>query len=96
MSKYFYLGREVKEQHEFKEEGTFQSFYSAQGWLRRCGYVYGSTCINSPVAVRKGEDFKDYDLPQKWKNLSEEDIASVDGVIVSRDFREGSVTVILF
>jgi len=96
MSKFYYLGREIKKQMNFKEEGTFQSFYCAQDWLRKSGYVYGSSCINSPIAVVKGENFDSYKLPEKWKNFNNEEIASVDGVIISRDFREGQVTVIIF
>jgi hypothetical protein len=96
MSKTYYLGREIKEEVPFKEKGTFQSYWTAQGWLRKSGYVYGSSCINSPIAIRKGVDFDSYNLPQKWKNFTQEEIDSVDGVIVSRDFREGEVKVIIF
>jgi len=97
-SAFFYLGREVKEQHTFKVEGTFESLYVAQSWVRSKGYVYGSLCVtHSPlVALRKGNSFLDYDLPEKWKNMSSKDIKSVDGVFHSNDYREGSVTVMLF
>ena len=95
-SAFFYLGREVKEQETFKVEGTFESLYAAQSWARSKGYVYGSLCGDAPVALRKGQSFSDYDLPEKWKNMSDEDIKSVDGVIKSRDYRDGSVTVMLF
>lgn len=95
-SAFFYLGREVKEQETFKVEGTFQSLYAAQTWARSKGYVYGSLCGDAPVALRKGQSFSEYDLPEKWKNMSDEDIKSIDGVIKSRDYREGSVTVMLF
>jgi hypothetical protein len=96
MSEYYYLGRKVKEQINFKEVGTFQSFYTAQGWIRKSGYVHGSMCMDMPIALKKGKTFKKYDLPEKWKNFTDEDIASVDGVIISRDFREGEVSVLLF
>ena len=92
----FYLGREVKEQENFKVEGTFESLYAAQSYARSRGYVYGSLCGDAPVALRKGQSFSEYDLPEKWNNLSDEDIKSVDGVIKSRDYREGAVTVMLF
>lgn len=95
-SAFFYLGREVKEQETFKVEGTFESLYAAQSWARSKGYVYGSLCVDAPVALRKGQSFSEYDLPEKWKNMSNEDIKSIDGVIKSRDYRDGSVTVILF
>ena len=91
-----YLGREVKKQETFKVDGTFQSLYAATDWARKNGYVYGSLCCDMPVALRKGCSFSEYDLPQKWKNMSTEDIDSIDGVIVSKEFREGLVTVMLF
>lgn len=95
-SAFSYLGREVKEQETFKVEGTFESLYAAQSWVRSKGYVYGSLCGDAPVALRKGQSFSEYDLPEKWRNMSDEDIKSIDGVIKSRDYRDGSVTVMLF
>lgn len=92
----FYLGREIKQLKTFKREGVFKSLYEAQGWCRESGYVYGSLCRDLPIALKKGLNFDSYNLPQKWKNMDEEDIESVDGVVLSEDFREGSVTVILF
>lgn len=82
----------------FKVDGTFQSLYAAERWLKENGYSYGSGCKSRttgapmPIAIQKGE----YDLPQKWINFDKEDKEDVDGVMVSYDFREGDVTVILF
>lgn len=82
----------------FKEEGTFQSMYAAQGWLKKNGYSYGSTCksrvtgASLPVAIQKGE----YDLPQKWIHFEKEDKDNVDGIMISHDFREGDVTIVLY
>lgn len=93
-----YNGRKIIQEKEFKEQGTFKSMYAAMRWLKENGYEYGSTCKdrtyggNMPVAIQKGE----YDLPQKWINFDIEDKKSVDGVIVSNDFREGSVIVLIF
>jgi hypothetical protein len=99
VSRSVYLGRVVKVQKVFsfvKEERPFNSLYEAESWLREQGYVYGSLCVDAPIAVRKGEDFSHYDLPEKWKNFSDEDKANCDGVLVSRDFRNRPVTVFLF
>jgi hypothetical protein len=82
----------------FKEEGTFRSMYAAERWLKENGYSYGSTCNSRttaaplPVAIQKGE----YDLPQKWIHFEKEDMDLVDGIMISPDFREGDVTIILF
>lgn len=85
--------REIKQELTFKEKGTFQSKYAAESWLHKNGYSYGSTCAgNYPVAIKYGP----YDLPQKWKNMDDEDQASVDGIITSTDWREGEVKVIIY
>lgn len=95
-SEYYYLGRKIMLQQNFtkKADIPFNALYQAQSYLDGLGYSYGSLAVTSSqnVAVRKGE----YDLPQKWHNLDEEDIACIDGVIRSLDYREGSVTVMLF
>lgn len=87
------LGREIKEEHVFNgRTDTFGNYYDAIRWLRGNGYSSGSTDCGLLVAIRKGE----YDLPQKWKNFSQEERASVDGVIKSSDYRDGLVSVIIF
>lgn len=92
-----YLGRDVHSKLSFKEKGTFKSFWAAEGWLSAHGFSYGSTAYGrgvpgNPVAICKGE----YNLPQKWHNLSAAQKKSVVGVITSNDFREGDVTIIFF
>jgi hypothetical protein len=84
--------RVAKETKEFKADGTFESLRAAQLWLTTNGYSYGSLCRDEPVAIMKG----DYDIPQKWRNIHDSFKNKVDGVILSNDFIEGSVTVILY
>lgn len=60
----------------FDQEGTFQALYAAQNWLRENGYSYGSTCREEPIGVMKGE----WDIA-KWRNLSRQDIAGLDGAL---------------
>jgi len=84
--------REIKEEHVFKVEGTFESLYAAQSWLHSNGFSYGSLCRDMPVAIIDGP----YDLPQKYKNFDEEDKDLVDGWMTSNDFREGEVKVIIY
>ena len=95
-SEYYYLGRKIMVQQNFtkREDSPFDALYQAQSYLIDLGYSYGSLAVSSSpnVAVKKGE----YNLPQKWHNLDKEQIASIDGVIRSLDYREGQVTVILF
>lgn len=95
-SEYYYLGKKILVQQNFtkKEDRPFDALYQAQSYLNDLGYSYGSLAVTSSpnVAVRKGE----YDLPEKWHNLDKKEIASIDGVIRSLDYREGQVTVMLF
>lgn len=82
----------------FKVEGTFQSMYAAQRWLTENNYSYGSPCKDRlhggdlPVAIQKGE----YNLPQKWMHFDKEDKELVDGIMISHDFREGDVTIVIY
>lgn len=93
-----YLNRVVEVIMYFNIEGTFKSYYAACEWLNKNGYSFGSTSVNrqsggkQPVAVTKGE----YDLPQKWHNLSKQEQKSVIAVIDSDDYREGEVRIIFF
>lgn len=89
----YYLGRLVKEQKTFEVKGTFKSVYAAQSWIEEKGYSEGSMCGPMPIALQKGLI---YDLPEKWKNMDDQDKEAIDGVMISQDFREGAVTVILF
>ncbi len=87
-----YLGREIKEKHSFKVDGTFQSMYAALRWCNENGYEQGSMCSPMPIGLIKGE----YNLPRKWKNMNNAERNSVDGVIDSDDFREGEVVIYIF
>jgi hypothetical protein len=94
-----YLGRDIKKELSFKVDGTFESLYAAQRWLHENNYSYGSTSVSRstgqmlPVPIQVG---KYYAFAQKWNNISKEERMTVDGVMVSNDFREGEVKVYLF
>ena len=76
----------------FYLKGTFRSYDAALEWANNNGYSAGSSDCGGIVALQKGR----YNLPQKWKNLSTEEKANVDGIMHSEDFREGFVTINLF
>ena len=88
------MEKKIIEEKEFKENGTFQSMYAAQKWLRDKGYDYGSTSAMHPTAVMKG-DYSSYPLPWKMKNFTAKEKASVHGIITG-DMREGPVFVKLY
>lgn len=83
--------REIEFTKTFTKEGTFQSLYEAQGWLSANGYSYGSLCRNDPVGLLKGDV-----TIGKWKNFDKEDIAALDGIMTSWDFRESPVTITIY
>ena len=89
-----YLGREVLESIEFKVEGTFHSYYAAQHWCKENGFDYGSTCAMHPMALMRGK-YIAYGIPQKWKNMSDEERNTVHGIMTG-DLRDGTVKIFIF
>lgn len=90
-AKQTYLGKEVKEKHEFNVEGTFESYYAASKWAKDNGYEAGSMDGSNPIAL-----MKDYDYVAKWHNISPKDRKIVHGVMISDYFREKPVTILIF
>lgn len=85
-------GHKVKEEKVFEPDGTFGGFYNAEYWAKQKGLSAGSMDSPNPIGLMKGK----YSLPQKWHNLTKSDKSQLDGVIISDNFRNGSVKVILF
>lgn len=75
----------------FDKPGTFNSLYAAESWLRQNGYSYGSLAGDSPVALFKGKCYV-----SKWYNLSESEKKNVNGLMTSKNFREGPVKIEIF
>lgn len=86
-----YLGRKVLYIERFPAQGTFQAFRKAEERLRDLGYTIGSMCRNEPIGFA---DDCQYDYVAKWYNIAPEEKLSLDGVIVSSDFREGSSEIV--
>lgn len=86
-----YLGKKIKEKHEFNVQGTFESYYAASSWAKANGYEAGSMDGYNPIAL-----MKDYNYVAKWHNLNKEERATVDGVMISDYFREKPVTILIF
>ena len=88
-----YLGREIVKQITIKVEGTFSSVYKAEDKLRKMGYTIGSMCGGEPIGFADAEK---YDYISKWRNMTSEEHTKLDGVMISNDWREGSVDIIWF
>jgi hypothetical protein len=88
-----YLGREITRRDNVKVEGTFMSFYEAETRLRKMGYVIGSMCGGEPIGFA---DEDQYNYISKWYNMNREEQNKLDGVMISSNWREGSVEIIWF
>jgi hypothetical protein len=88
-----YLGREILHVEEFAPAGTFQAFYNAQKRLKELGYEVGSMCGSEPIGFA---DADEYGYISKWRNMSREDQNLLDGVMISKGFREDGVTLLFF
>lgn len=91
-----YNDREVPEKDvvyavEFVAAGTFQSYYNAQKYLKDMGYNIGSMQGPAPIGFSS-----EYDYISKWRNMTRTEHAQLDGVILSKDFREGNTLVLFF
>lgn len=82
--------KKVIKEIEFKDEGDFMAYHSAEYWAKQNGYSCGSMCSPQPTALFKGECYI-----AKWKNLSVKERKSVDGVITG-SYRNGPVVITLY
>lgn len=71
----------------FSQAGDFEAIRAAEAWCAEQGLSVGRMCGDEPMGLKKGS----YDI-QKWRNLSAEDRAGLDGTITG-DKRNGPVTV---
>lgn len=82
------MAKRIVEVKEFDLEGVFESHWAAERWLTENGYEYGSGCVSCPIAITKGE----YNLPQKWRNMTTIERNSVDGILESGRTGKAKIT----
>jgi hypothetical protein len=83
------LGKELILAQTFTDKGAFDAYNGAESYCKSLGLSVGRMCAGLPTGLKKGG----YDI-QKWRNLSFEDKALLDGVLMG-DFRNGPVAVYL-
>ena len=88
-----YLGRDVIKKVNIKVEGTFKSVYEAEKQLREMGYTIGSMSGRDPIGFACEEK---YGYISKQYNMNSDEHKLLDGVMISNDWREGSVDIIWF
>lgn len=86
------IGGKVKSVKKFPAHGTFLAVGDAESYLRENGYCIGSMQRNAPIGFAGG----DCEYVSKWRNMTRDEHKSLDGVILSDDFREGDVSVVFF
>lgn len=75
----------------FDEPGDFESLYAAERWLAENGYSVGPGCAQShgKHGILKGEW-----LIAKWRNLTKQERAELDGVMIAH--RTGIATIRIY
>ena len=87
------LGRKIKATRTFKANGTFKAFHEAEQAVSEMGFVSGSMQRNAPIGLMDSETCCSV---SKWRNMSDTEHTELDGLILSDDFREGDVVVVMF
>ena len=84
-------GKKVKETYNFPANGTFGAYYEAKKVAKGFGFGVAPMCCDEPIAM-----VKDFDFIAKWRNIAPSDRSKVEGGLLSTDFREGSVLMVIF
>lgn len=72
---------------KFEQVGTFAAYHAACRWLEENGYSHGSTSVDGPVGILKG----DFHI-SKWRNMTPKERSQLDGTL-SGEMREGPVVI---
>jgi hypothetical protein len=72
---------------KFEQKGTWAAYDVARQWLKESGYSYGSSSVDGPVGILKG-DF----CISKWRNMTPKERSQLDGTL-SGELREGPVVI---
>ena len=85
------IGRPMLFEKTFTSENSFEAVGTAEQWLKDKGYFYGSMCGSEPIGIAYSHDTT---YISKWCNLRG-DAPKLKGALVSSDFRNGTITVLL-
>ncbi|MEY2703512.1 MAG: hypothetical protein RLY43_2151, partial [Bacteroidota bacterium] len=85
------MGKTVQTIVKFPACGTFGAINKAEEQVQSLGYSKGSMCRDEPIALVKGDCHI-----AKWYNISQSEYNRIDGLLISKDFREGAVTLYIF
>lgn len=74
----------------FNQKGTWNAFHAACLWCSQNGYSYGPMQAKSPIGILKGKSFI-----AKWRNLNTAERNVLNGMMLSGDFSEGPILIII-
>ena len=85
------IGKPVVFSKEWTPSGDFGAVSKAEKWCKENGISVGSMCRNEPIGLVEGSV-----SIAKWRNIDREEYERLDGLMLSEDFREGGVRIVLF
>ena len=86
------IGKSVDEEKVFqKSERDFGAVTEAENYVESLGMSIGSMQSDNPRALAKGK----LNIA-KWWNIDKDDYQRIDGLMLSDDYRNGSVVVVTF
>lgn len=74
----------------------FGALYEAFAEIQDALYLTGRLDADNPIGFSRNPPFTEMGLLPKWRNLSKEDKAKLDGVLLSANFRNDAVKIIFF
>jgi len=88
------LDRNVDKTEYFAGDGSsFSAVNQAQKKAKELGYAIGSMDSDYPIGLA---DSTKYSYIAKWSKTNHEDRAKLGGVLLSKDFRDGEVFLVVF
>ena len=73
------------------DDNAFVAIGEAEKLATAYGYQIGSMCRNEPIALAKNANYI-----AKWKNINSDEWPKIEGLLLSDDFRNGSVYLVEF
>lgn len=74
------------------DSNAFTAIRKAEAYLKENGYITGSMCYDEPIGFAPADM---YGSISKWYNLSPADRKLLTGTLVSKDFRNGDIHLVL-
>ena len=84
------IGKEIENQITITSNKTFGALTTAEELIESRGWSHGRCELDKPIPFIKEKEI----YIAKWTNIEPHEYNRIDGILLSNDFREGSVTII--